>query len=774
MASCKPSHKFAYYNKVGQITVGLPDVTLPFYQDAWGYFNGQLASAVPSITYSGQIFQGGARLPDAAYAKIGSLQRITYPTGGFTDFFYEGNSYYDITKATNVSVGGIRLLQRSDDDGTGKKIVRNFSYNQSNEPSKSSGSIDAIPVFFKEVTVQIPINYTSTPSNTTAANLHAGKYTLLEAFSSPVCEYGRTQGSPVGYSSVTVTEPNRGKTVYKYSSFSDKPDVANTVYDNDYTGTGHVAAGGPATCFVPKDSKESERGLLLSIEDFDNAGNLKRAVKNAYTVTSMGERPPFSTCSTHTANLGNEFAVQGIRGNVNYYLYGYVANAGKLHFAHPYTSPGEMMGYWGKYTYTFPWIRVDNIIEELYDQQNTGNKITIRTDYEYSLGNLMVNKNTVTNSDGKKLITTTTYPFDYGLTGSGTDVHLPLKSKYLAGLPIERVTYEVLPNGTTYILGGELNEYNSVGLPSTKYVLELAKPLTSSLYKFSNNNTVGALPPAQAAMQAFGFSMYDYLSPAASAYPPNDPQYPYIYATHHAYAKDTRYVKKATFQYDGKDNLVQLQPWASNTVAAPPSCNIMDASGTNIIASVANAAFDMCAYTGFEGNDLGNWSYDPLLNVATDAKTGKSCFAGGGVVKFQPYPVPSGRFKVSFWARYDGASTNPSVKVSSGSVVKTIPVGKTWGLYEAFFDNIVGNVTLSPLFLNSSGMGEKVKIDDLRIHPADARMTTYTHQPLVGVTSVTDINNVSTYYEYDPLNRPYLTRDQDGNIRKKTTYGYKQ
>ena len=63
-------------------------------------------------------------------------------------------------------------------------------------------------------------------------------------------------------------------------------------------------------------------------------------------------------------------------------------------------------------------------------------------------------------------------------------------------------------------------------------------------------------------------------------------------------------------------------------------------------------------------------------------------------------------------------------------------------------------------------------IDELRFYPKNAQMTTYTYDPLIGMTSQCDINDKVTYYEYDSFGRLNLIRDRDKNIIKKICYNY--
>lgn len=77
--------------------------------DYWGFYNGKSnTSRLPRTWLMYTSFVGDAnRTPDEEYAKCGSLKRITYPTGGSTEFDWELNRtgsatplYYDMEQTT--------------------------------------------------------------------------------------------------------------------------------------------------------------------------------------------------------------------------------------------------------------------------------------------------------------------------------------------------------------------------------------------------------------------------------------------------------------------------------------------------------------------------------------------------------------------------------------------------------------------------------------------------------------------------------------------------
>lgn len=67
---------------------------------------------------------------------------------------------------------------------------------------------------------------------------------------------------------------------------------------------------------------------------------------------------------------------------------------------------------------------------------------------------------------------------------------------------------------------------------------------------------------------------------------------------------------------------------------------------------------------------------------------------------------------------------------------------------------------------NSSTLSatHQIKLDALRNALPDAKITVYSHKPLVGVASVTDPSGRKTYYQYDGAGRLTAVRDEQGNI----------
>ena len=67
----------------------------------------------------------------------------------------------------------------------------------------------------------------------------------------------------------------------------------------------------------------------------------------------------------------------------------------------------------------------------------------------------------------------------------------------------------------------------------------------------------------------------------------------------------------------------------------------------------------------------------------------------------------------------------------------------------------------------------RIALDNLRTQFPNAMVTTYTYDPLIGVTSMTDPKGYTMFYEYDDFNRLEFVKDANGKLLSKNEYHYK-
>jgi hypothetical protein len=355
----------------------------------------------------------------------------------------------------------------------------------------------------------------------------------------------------------------------------------------------------------------------------------------------------------------------------------------------------------------------------LYDQDNSGNSLTTTCSYTWqsSYPTLMHSVSTP-RSDGKLLVNYMTYPMEYA---SGTPFLDNMVSHYLLATPIERVSTLQDATGIS-ITGGIVNRYKTggLGLLDTVFSLSASKPILQANFKFAN--------------QAKGIMNGSYA----------------------AYSIDKSYIAKAFYQtYDSKNNLVQSQ-----NIGEPSSSIIWGYNQDVPIAQISNATIDKVAYTSFETNDQRYWLFTATgRDSSALAKTGKVRYQLSSGSVSTTASIPSGTYILSLWTQ--GAKPTISGTTADVAIVNGESDNNSWNFY-------MDRVTVAggaPISLTGSGL-----IDELRLYPQGAHMSTVSITPQVGTSSVASQDDKVNKYEYDALLRMKTLRDDQYNILKEYNY----
>lgn len=182
-------------------------------------------------------------------------------------------------------------------------------------------------------------------------------------------------------------------------------------------------------------------------------------------------------------------------------------------------------------------------------------------------------------------------------------------------------------------------------------------------------------------------------------------------------------------------------------------------------AEAVNANVEDIAFTSFELHK-GKWSYNDSHVNNSQYMTGTRSFdLIEGINDIHSGALNNISYIVAFWIN--------STAIPVAEVVNpggTDPVTLThqntvgdWYLYTAEITPDAGGYF--KLYNNTPTIS--MLVDEMRLHPSAASMTTYTYAPLCGVTSQSDNQNYINYYEYDEFGRVVLTRTMRGEILSK-------
>ena len=683
------------------------------YYDHWGYandYNGVTPGPkLPATQVNGISYAGINREPSTSYADTYLLNRITHITGGMTEFDYEINTAKDDDGNTRL-VGGVRVRSVKQYEAAGAEPTMVKTYDY-----QGSGQVYGTPVYGKSALLADRRSSDCLDRNTVVIRYAQSLTSLYDL-----------NGTTVGYSRVVEQRSDGSSTKYTFTNFDTHPDALNNVY--------RVTAS--ATSVIGSRSQTPNNNAFISPYPPTNSVSWQRGQLSQVEYRNQADLPVSSVKYFYLTNTVVNATVRGLKVEEIFYNdYDYF----NYHV--------------GQYEVLSQPFFLDYKIEEVYDQNDETKVIATRTDYTYDNTYLQLKRMAVTDSDGTKWLTDYRHATDY----------------------IDIMGSRIGNNGSVNwgdndaeealcVLGMLFTHQHSRVLETT---VRRQRPGVSdlevvssefALFTLADVDVLNKIYPAQTYALTVDQPLADFTPFAITDEGTNGLGVAY----------DSRYEPVQTFDaYDPRSNLLQ------QTGRDDVTTSQLYSYGYNLpIAQVVGASTDQVAYTSFEAPDEGpilsliaskdgnfSWRRSEAI-LFNEGHTGQRSASG----RIEVNGLPPGRYKVSCWAKQKSGNSTTTVYVAeSGNAQEA---GTDWTYLEWLIDVTNGS---SEFVVNSTGN----LIDEVRIHPADAQMTTYTYDPLVGITSEADVNSVTTYYEYDDLNRLRLVKDQRMDIRQRYQYVYK-
>jgi YD repeat-containing protein len=801
---------------------GLPP-RLSFSQDHWGYFNGAINSDLVPIDLSREdnmgrkLFEdiGGDREPHGAFSGKGMLNKITYPTGGYSQIVYESNNYRNGSFV--VYPPPISIPLGVNGSGAHNKVSQTFQFlNLTTQEIKlefvaslnPDAQVEVDPyhnfaiISFTDITAnEIMVNHQSAVGESfhAYADLLAGHEYLIEisAFGSVVQAGFLTKYfADPSYTIETDSETGgvRVAQVKNFDPVTAKFELVNYKYSK--LATPNISSGYVGNFPV----YYNESTIRQACPTGDGPGN------GGYGDCFFGALHSNSISNLYPANGNNVYYshVTVSRGSNN------EAGAEEHEFIVHFDSPGDQV--WGQQDIlsapntNFGW---DNGLEKTtrYFKKSGNNLVLLRQiDNEYVTDDrinkeikgvvarrkydpilsysLVINCDSQNRQEDYRKVTCITNhnhawiiggdPFNglnlcqavgaqnvstafahhpcYGKGPEVTQITVPWALDYLDAIEYKNISYWFYLKSTTETVYDESGQNpmtvvkenfydnpvhsqlskvrtttsdNKIVETSFKYLNDYSQ----SIENFSvlnqkyiinqpvkTENTVGSFLTEGKLIKLTDYGqpkeIFQYEAPVLQLPPSHDPA---------LFIPSSNYKSKATLTYDpATKNLKELTSTSSPIISYKWGYN-----DSRVVAKIVGAGSDYVFYTSFEDN-----------GTVGASQTGERY-------------LNSGTYTISF------VPSNPSGTMMS-----------YW-----YWQNGKWNFSGEVAFTSTINQGSK--LDEIRIYPKGAQLTTITYHSRLGtVTSVTDLNNVSTYYDYDDLSRLTTIQDQNRNTIKENKYHY--
>lgn len=776
--------------------------SLRFSEDLWGYANGQSNyTNIPKdyIVNQSERQSYGALRDAATYDQSASacmLQEIKYPTGGKSVFefdrFFSDNlySYREYDHEKKGYLGGFRVKKISNykNDSDPNPEIKTYVYEGAMYKAPNFTYFRKPQQFLEKILIPPPYNEGYQPTECWA------KYTADIVYSSPLLSMDVSPGLPIMYTSVTeyigTLTNNAGKTVYSYG-FPYSP--------ADYYAHDHPFEAEAPWYYHPYHyDKGNFIPQLQSKEVYDNTNKILYKEYNHYnsfftntftTGIKLTQDIKITSDSYFLAvTLNGTSGCCQCTGSSN------TCNAGGACIDRPLLFKNSIVAVDTKAIQEATLL--DYSVRTTYDRLNPNKSVSDSIHYVYNQHNLKIKEISTVNSLGQTILTAYKYPYDFGTT----EPYLTMLGKRMLTPVIqETVTnnnVQIQKTETAYkswgnniiapeIVKGQLdiqspfeNRIRFLSYDEKSNPLSLRKENGSPFtYLWGYNKTlpIAMVENSNLVSQA-GIDNQDKTISGNLYIPMGSTVYElgtFTITEEKNYKIDRTYEKIPNdksvmyqIQFENLDNgytvsFTDSTPYGGNSHTFTTQAQLLK-PGTYKVKLIN------IGYNGYQGSIEHQFNFtiynpvninrtipfhtsfeDDSENVSTtQAKTGIKSHIGQYHLKLPTASAGYDKVIVSYW----GKSTDSSPWEYVENVVNVTGQDLPIGLYYYY-------------------------IDEVRVYPVDAMMTTYTYDPFhKGQTSITKQNNQTEYYDYDAfgkLKEVYIIEDNVKKILKSTSYHYK-
>jgi hypothetical protein len=815
---------FSYYNNVdGNYVPGRAFTE----RDHWGYSNGHsfpqnyntpdecMSSIKVLLTEFNRKVVSGAAI-------MGALKSVQYPTGGKLLYEYENNEAFS-GGAVKLS-GGIRVKKTTlyDMVDTTKKIIKQYRYVNA-DGNTSSGWGYETPVYTE-------LNYTNLVVPPSGSGYKVGNFIFSTAFTTnvlPTVFMGWSVGGVQGLGAfVSYNLFVMAIMAVLTNILTPPPAVQQLVASNAQTFSHHAAMNNE----LPHMYK---RVVVYEGDTTNNIGKMiyEFTSPDEFPITVPAQSQPYaakSRCLPWVYGLPKsvqEYSRSNkLLSEIKYTYSPQLIVAGNFSIAwkpkralmcpeymfSSYSSIIEL--YSDKYTPILGRTNLTAVTKRDYD--SIGNFTQLLTSYTYNASNLLPSKTQTVNSVGDTIETANYYPQDYN--SSNLPVHKALSELNMISTPIAT---EIRQNNATgqKLINASITEYkfqfNGDIKPEQLNVLQSSTPLPASVTGPFTGTTLNRIPAYIKQQQVNNFDadgnlVHTFNSGGMEA------GYKWGYGGQAGDSKQriTAFVQNAHQAHNDKKGLTGAVTNNSFTLldfAVKTTIITLAQSGTIYLhLDDYDNERALCTYTLTGGSpvktyngtlcmgsiiyrmeDSYNTYFDnfPRYKVFADLPAGTYTLsvqrnANSMTCKFgyTYFTDPGTPTPAEF--SYEGFEETPysgTVKPYAGIGCKegdytttfTIPNSRNYRVDYRYLSGGKWLFNAKP-YTNGMILSDGTAIDEVRIYPVDAVITTFTYDPTFGPTSETDLNGNTLFKEYDYLGRTSFIRDQDGNILQRICYNY--